>query len=89
MITTNDEELYKQLLRLRSHGITKGDDPYSNSAAFANGGLPEAPAVQKKAPKAKLARSPKAPGRITPPGIWRCSSWVTITASPIYRQPWV
>lgn len=42
MITTNDEELYKQLLRLRSHGITKGDDPYSNSAAFANGWLPEA-----------------------------------------------
>lgn len=24
MITTNDEELYKQLNRLRSHGITKG-----------------------------------------------------------------
>ncbi|MBK6363347.1 MAG: UDP-4-amino-4,6-dideoxy-N-acetyl-beta-L-altrosamine transaminase [Saprospiraceae bacterium] len=37
MITTNDEELYKQLLRLRSHGITKGEDKYSNSTDFANG----------------------------------------------------
>jgi UDP-4-amino-4,6-dideoxy-N-acetyl-beta-L-altrosamine transaminase len=37
MITTNDEELYKQLLRLRSHGITKGDDVYVNSVDFANG----------------------------------------------------
>ena len=37
MVTTNDEELYKQLLRLRSHGITKGDDPYTNTIAFANG----------------------------------------------------
>lgn len=37
MVTTNDEELYKQLLRLRSHGITKGDDPYTNTIEFANG----------------------------------------------------
>jgi UDP-4-amino-4,6-dideoxy-N-acetyl-beta-L-altrosamine transaminase len=37
MITTNDIELYKQLLRLRSHGITKGDDSYLNSYDFANG----------------------------------------------------
>lgn len=37
MVTTNDEELYKQLLRLRSHGITKGDDEYTNSLDFANG----------------------------------------------------
>jgi dTDP-4-amino-4,6-dideoxygalactose transaminase len=37
MITTNDIELYKQLLRLRSHGITKGDDNYLNSYDFANG----------------------------------------------------
>lgn len=38
MITTNNYQMYKQLLRLRSHGITKGDDPYSNSLEFANGG---------------------------------------------------
>lgn len=37
MVTTNDEELYKQLLRLRSHGITKGDDEYTNTLEFANG----------------------------------------------------
>ena len=28
MITTNDESIYRQLLRLRSHGITKLDDPF-------------------------------------------------------------
>lgn len=28
LITTNDETLYRRLLRLRSHGINKGDDPY-------------------------------------------------------------
>lgn len=27
MITTNDEALYRDLLRLRSHGINKGEDP--------------------------------------------------------------
>jgi len=27
MITTNDERLYRDLLRLRSHGINKGEDP--------------------------------------------------------------
>lgn len=37
MITTNNENLYKQLLRLRSHGITKGDDPYLNSLELAGG----------------------------------------------------
>ncbi|MFZ1705114.1 MAG: UDP-4-amino-4,6-dideoxy-N-acetyl-beta-L-altrosamine transaminase [Saprospiraceae bacterium] len=37
MITTNDESLYKQLNRLRSHGITKGDDPYLNSIPWAAG----------------------------------------------------
>ncbi|MCA5004082.1 UDP-4-amino-4,6-dideoxy-N-acetyl-beta-L-altrosamine transaminase [Sphingobacterium bovistauri] len=42
MITTNNEEIYKQLLRLRSHGITKGDDRYNNTLAFANGGNEEA-----------------------------------------------
>ncbi|RZK26349.1 MAG: UDP-4-amino-4,6-dideoxy-N-acetyl-beta-L-altrosamine transaminase [Flavobacterium sp.] len=39
MITTDDEEIYKQLLRLRSHGITKGDDEYVNSINLANGGV--------------------------------------------------
>lgn len=43
MITTNDEELYKQLNRLRSHGITKGDDEYTNSMEFASGGGDEFP----------------------------------------------
>jgi perosamine synthetase len=28
VITTNDNEIYKQLLRLRSHGIVKGNDPF-------------------------------------------------------------
>jgi dTDP-4-amino-4,6-dideoxygalactose transaminase len=31
MITTNDEQLYRDLLRLRSHGINKGDDPLTSS----------------------------------------------------------
>jgi len=35
MITTNDGTLYKQLQRLRSHGITKGADPYLNTPALA------------------------------------------------------
>lgn len=37
MVTTNNEEIYKQLNRLRSHGITKGDDNYLNTIEFANG----------------------------------------------------
>lgn len=37
MVTTDDEEVYKELNRLRSHGITKGDDVYSNSMDFACG----------------------------------------------------
>lgn len=28
MLTTNDESVYRHLLRLRSHGINKGNDPY-------------------------------------------------------------
>ena len=37
MITTNDEKLYRHLIRLRSHGINKLDDPLLNtSAAFTN-----------------------------------------------------
>lgn len=37
IITTNDPEIYKQLLRLRSHGIIKGNDPFINKdLAFTN-----------------------------------------------------
>lgn len=38
MITTNSEALYRRLLRLRSHGINKLDDPLKNTAeAFTDG----------------------------------------------------
>jgi len=37
MITTNGFELYKELNRLRSHGITKFDDSYFNSPEWACG----------------------------------------------------
>lgn len=37
MVTTNDEALYKKLLALRTHGITKNDTEYSNSIEFACG----------------------------------------------------
>jgi len=37
MITTNDEELYKRLLQLRTHGIVKQDDLFENSIDFAGG----------------------------------------------------
>lgn len=37
MITTNDEALYKKLLALRTHGITKNDTEYYNSIEFACG----------------------------------------------------
>lgn len=37
MITTNDEKLYKKLLALRTHGIVKDNDLYSNSIEFAGG----------------------------------------------------
>ena len=37
MITTNDETLYKKLLALRTHGITKNESEYSNSVEFACG----------------------------------------------------
>ena len=40
MVTTNDETLYKKLLSLRTHGITKNESEYSNSVEFAGG--PEA-----------------------------------------------
>lgn len=38
MITTNDESLYRDLLRLRSHGINKGDDPYMHPSDAYTGG---------------------------------------------------
>lgn len=37
MITTNDEQLYKKLLRLRTHGITREEDAFQNSPSFAAG----------------------------------------------------
>ena len=37
MITTNDEELYQKLLTLRTHGIVKNDELYTNSIEFAGG----------------------------------------------------
>ncbi|HCF03072.1 UDP-4-amino-4,6-dideoxy-N-acetyl-beta-L-altrosamine transaminase [Flavobacterium sp.] len=37
MITTNDESLYKKLLTLRTHGITKNESEYTNSIEFACG----------------------------------------------------
>ena len=37
MITTNDEILFKKLLSLRTHGITKNESEYINSVEFACG----------------------------------------------------
>ncbi|MBG6236597.1 UDP-4-amino-4,6-dideoxy-N-acetyl-beta-L-altrosamine transaminase [Pedobacter sp. CAN_A7] len=37
MITTNDKALYQKLLQLRTHGITKVEDEYTNSIQFAGG----------------------------------------------------
>ena len=37
MITTNDKELYDKLLQLRTHGITRNVEEFSNSLEFANG----------------------------------------------------
>lgn len=37
IVTTNDEPLYKKLLQLRTHGIVKSDDLYTNSITFAGG----------------------------------------------------
>lgn len=37
MITTNDETLYKKLLSLRTHGITKNESEFINSVEFACG----------------------------------------------------
>lgn len=38
MITTNNEELYKKLKQLRTHGIVKDDEQFQNSTEFAGGG---------------------------------------------------
>jgi len=37
MVTTNDENLYKKLLQLRTHGIVKQEELYTNSIEFAGG----------------------------------------------------
>lgn len=38
MVTTNDEQVYRRLLRLRSHGINKGSDEFlDQDAAFTDG----------------------------------------------------
>ena len=37
MITTNDENLYKKLLMLRTHGITRDINIYTNDTDFAAG----------------------------------------------------
>lgn len=37
MITTNNEELYRKLLMLRTHGITREASSFNNSVEFANG----------------------------------------------------
>jgi UDP-4-amino-4,6-dideoxy-N-acetyl-beta-L-altrosamine transaminase len=37
MITTNDEALYEKLLQLRTHGIVKNDEAYTNSIELAGG----------------------------------------------------
>jgi len=40
MITTNDESVYRKLLRLRSHGINKMDDPFMDAAQSQTNGQP-------------------------------------------------
>lgn len=37
MVTTNDEKLYKKLLALRTHGIVKSEDLFTNSIEFSGG----------------------------------------------------
>lgn len=37
MITTNNKELYEKLLQVRSHGISRNVNEFSNSLEFANG----------------------------------------------------
>lgn len=40
MITTNDEQIYLRLLRLRSHGINKGSDEFVDQEAAYTDGIP-------------------------------------------------
>jgi len=40
MITTNDEAIYRKLLRLRSHGINKLDDPFQLPEQASTNGVP-------------------------------------------------
>ena len=42
LITTNDETLYRDMLRVRSHGINKGDDPCLHSEHALTDGEPNA-----------------------------------------------
>lgn len=37
MITTNNQQLYQELLKLRTHGITRNESLYTNTPAFACG----------------------------------------------------
>lgn len=37
MVTTNDEKLYKKLLQLRTHGIIRSEDAFTNGIALAGG----------------------------------------------------
>lgn len=46
MITTNDEKLYKKLLMLRTHGITKESESFENSIEFAIGSSVMSSAVE-------------------------------------------
>jgi UDP-4-amino-4,6-dideoxy-N-acetyl-beta-L-altrosamine transaminase len=46
MITTNNEDLYKKLLMLRTHGITKEEKIYKNPIETANGNQPTANSQQ-------------------------------------------
>ena len=41
MMTTNDPKLYKQLMELRTHGITRDQSTFENSIDFANGNSSE------------------------------------------------
>ena len=43
MITTNDESLYEKLLKLRSHGITREMNDFSNTPILAGGSVKEYP----------------------------------------------
>ena len=41
IVTTNDEQFYRRMLRLRSHGINKMDDPFMLSEQAGPPGLPD------------------------------------------------